>query len=52
MKWTVRDWTSVVIGWLCAVITMLLLPAEPWRLVAIFAAGFLSAWIARLLIPH
>lgn len=52
MRWTLRDWTSVMIGWICGCCAVVLLPAEPWKMPAVFAAGFVSAWIARLLIPH
>ena len=52
MNWTTRDWASVFIGWICALAVFAFLPWEqPWKFVAVFAAGFVSAWIARMLIP-
>jgi hypothetical protein len=50
MRWTVRDWTSVVIGWVCGAAMVVLLPEEPWKLLLVFSAGFVSAWLTRLII--
>jgi hypothetical protein len=52
MNWTARDWASVFIGWICGACTVILLPAVPWKLAAVFAAGFTGAWTARLFIPR
>ena len=51
-RWTARDWTSVIIGWVCSMLAVVLIPVWPFKLVLVFVAGFVSAWIARLLIPH
>jgi hypothetical protein len=53
LRWTVRDWTSVIIGWICGVAAYLAIsPHEPMKLFLVFASGFISAWIVRLAIPR
>lgn len=52
LNWTPRDWTSVIVGWVCAIAAAIFLPNEPWKFMAVFVAGFVSAWIIRQLIPR
>ena len=51
MRWTTRDKASVVIGWVCGIAAVILVPEQPWKLLEVFSAGFVSAWIVRQLIP-
>lgn len=52
MRWTKRDWTSVIVGWIFGIAAYLLIPDQPSKLVLIFVIGFVTAWVTRQLIPH
>ena len=48
LKWTARDWTSAIAGWICAMAVFIFVPLEqPWKLVAVFLAGFVSTFIVQ-----
>ena len=52
MNWTVRDWASAIVGWICGFAAFILIHADqPWKFLLVFLIAFFSAWIARRLIP-
>lgn len=54
LKWDARDWTCAIIGWICAIVALWLVPESMgfFKLALVFLAGFCSAWIMRSVIPH
>lgn len=45
-----RDWASLGIGWSCGFLVYFLVPEFPWKILLVFLAGFVAAFIVRELI--